>query len=60
MVTKNIPHPPQNQPGKPAPSKQNSNVRDSSNSSGGRILSENQRQTTVFQTRPTPPDPNKK
>ena len=59
MVTKPASRPPQNQPVKPAPIKQDSNIRES-NSSGGRILNENQRQTTVFQTRPTPPDPSKK
>ena len=50
-------------PSKPAPAQESHRQPDfqkSNNSNGGRVLSENTRQTTVFQTRPTPPDPNKK
>jgi hypothetical protein len=35
-------------------------LRKSTPNSGTRILGENTRETTVFQTRPTPPDPNPK
>jgi hypothetical protein len=56
MATKNTPTPPVSKPG-PAPTSRPQPVQ---KNDGHKILSENQRQTTVFQTRPTPPDPGKK
>jgi hypothetical protein len=59
MATKNNSTPPQNKPTRPPAVRQDSIIR-KTNDGGGRILGESQQQTTVFQTRPTPPDPNKK
>lgn len=54
---------PTNVPVKPVhspASRQHPDLQKSNNSTGGRILGDNIRQTTVFQTRPTPVDPTKK
>ncbi len=59
MATKNTPTPPAKRPTQ-VPSTSRDSVVRKSNDQGRRILGENQGQTTVFQTRPTPPDPNKK
>ena len=61
MVTKNAPTPVPNAPTQRPSDINESNIKKStSRELDVRILGENQRQTTVFQTRPTPPDPGKK
>jgi hypothetical protein len=61
MVTKNTPPPASNVPTqRPSVIKESDLRKSTSREADVRILSENQRQTTVFQTRPTPPDPGKK
>lgn len=60
MATKNTPI---SIPAKPIPVRESTRTQDIQKSHinrGGRILGEDARQTTVFQTRPTPVDPGKK